>query len=309
MKKKNHKLPIGFKLVRWAFKNLEKTLPWLAKRWAMKLFFTPIHFPEPEAEKKMALSGSDFTLKYKNKSIRGYSWGKGPVVILLHGWSGRGLQFFKFVSALVDNGYRAVTFDGPAHGKSDGKTTDLIEYGETIAMVAEKFGEIHSLVGHSFGGVAALYAMREGLEVKNLVMISSPTIADDIIREFVNKINGSPKVGLAFKDHFRKKFGKDFDSFSARALAEDIKNLPILLIHDEEDREVPIQHPLAFQKVKPEAKLITTKGLGHTRILKDEKVVDETISFINENNSFSKNPVSNKAHTLFVDTEGSFEPF
>ena len=308
MKKKNNKLPIGFIFIRWAFKNLEKTLPWLANRWAMKLFFTPIHFPEPEAEKKMAKSGSRFTLKNKGKNIRGYYWGQGPVVILLHGWSGRGLQFFKLVSALVDNGYRAVTFDGPAHGKSDGKTTDLLEYSEVIARVAKRFGDIHSLVAHSFGGVAALYTIREGLVVNNLVMISSPTIADDIIREFLNKINGSPKVGLFFKKHFYKKFGKDFESFSAIVLAEDIKDLSILLIHDEEDREVPIQHPLLFQEVKPEAKLIRTRGLGHTRILKNEMVIDETISFINKNNSSNDDYVTNK-YTLFVDAEGSFEPF
>jgi len=204
MKKKNNKLPIGLIFIRWAFKNLEKTLPWLANRWAVKLFFTPIHFPEPEAEKKMAISGSGFTLKQNGKNIRGYYWGQGPVVVLLHGWSGRGLQFFKFVSTLVDNGYRAVTFDGPAHGKSDGKTTDLLEFGETIAMVAKRFGDIHSLVAHSFGGVAALYTIREGLAVNNLVMISSPTIADDIVREFLNKINGSPKVGYFSKNTFTK---------------------------------------------------------------------------------------------------------
>jgi len=309
MKNKNNKLPIGLIFIRWAFKNLEKTLPWLANRWAVKLFFTPIHFPEPEAEKKMAITGSGFTLKHKGKNIRGYYWGQGPVVVLLHGWSGRGLQFFQFITKLVDNGYRAVTFDGPAHGKSDGKTTDLLEYSEVIAMIANKFGDINSLVGHSFGGVAALYSIREGLVVNNLVMISTPTIAEDIVREFLNKINGSPKVGLFFKNYFFKKFGKDFDSFSARALAEDIKDLPILLIHDEEDREVPIQHPLLFQEVKPEAKLIRTKGLGHTRILKDAKVIDETISFINKNNNFTQDPITDKSYTLFVDAEGSFEPF
>jgi len=309
MKKKNNKLPIGLIFIRWAFKNLEKTLPWLANRWALKLFFTPVHFPEPEAEKKMAISGSRFTLKNKGKKIRGYYWGQGPVVILLHGWSGRGLQFFNFVSALVDKGYRAVTFDGPAHGKSDGKTTNLLEYSEVIALVAKRFGDIHSLVAHSFGGVAALYTIREGLVVNNLVMISSPTIADDIIREFLNKINGSPKVGLFFKKHFYKKFGKDFDSFSARALVKDIKDLPILLIHDEDDREVPIKHPIAFQKVKPNAKLIKTNGLGHTRILKNESVIVETLNFINKNNSFNHDPVTNKSNTLFVDAEGSFEVF
>ena len=299
---------MGLIFIRWAFKNLEKTLPWLANRWAVKLFFTPIHFPEPEAEKKMARTGSGFTLKHKGKNIRGYSWGQGPVVVLLHGWSGRGLQFFQFITTLVDNGYRAVIFDGPAHGKSDGKKTDLLEYSEVIAMVAKKFGDIHSLVGHSFGGVAALYTIREGLAINNLVMISTPTIADDIVREFLNKINASPKVGLFFKKYFLNKFGKDFDSFSARVLAEDINDLSILLIHDEEDREVPIQHSLAFQEVKPEAKLIRTRGLGHTRILKNEKVIEETISFINRNNSFNDDNVPNK-YTLFVDAEGSFEPF
>lgn len=40
---------------------------------------------------------------------------------MVHGWSGRGTQMSKIAEALVEQGYRIISFDAPAHGKADGK--------------------------------------------------------------------------------------------------------------------------------------------------------------------------------------------
>jgi hypothetical protein len=65
-----------------------------------------------------------------------------------------------------------------------------------------------------------------------------------------------------------------------------VKYLPspvdLLLVHDEDDKEVGPQHPEALLKVYPAAKLIKTSGLGHTRILRDDAVIREVVTFISK---------------------------
>jgi len=46
-----------------------------------------------------------------------------------------------------------------------------------------------------------------------------------------------------------------------------------LIVHDRMDRIVPYSHAEAFSSAWPGAKLFDTHKLGHSRILKDEKVI------------------------------------
>jgi pimeloyl-ACP methyl ester carboxylesterase len=48
---------------------------------------------------------------------------------------------------------------------------------------------------------------------------------------------------------------------------------PLLVVHDEQDREVPISHGESFAAGWPGARFLRTKGLGHQRILRDADVV------------------------------------
>jgi hypothetical protein len=70
---------------------------------------------------------------------------------------------------------------------------------------------------------------------------------------------------------------------------EFIKHVPpdlkLLLVHDEDDSEVSITQPRAMVRVFPTASLLVTKGLGHNRILKDEKVIEQIVTFIAEHSS------------------------
>lgn len=276
------KTPLVLKVVRTLFPIAEKTIPILAYRYFIKVFFTPLHYPVPEKEQEIAAKAVLFTFKAAGKNIQGYRWGEGPIIVFVHGWAGRGTQFRKFVERFTLKGFQCIAFDGPAHGLSEGKSTDLSEFKETLTQLFRLLPERPTaLVTHSFGGVATLYSIMEGLPVTRLVNIASPTIGDEIINTFLRAVNGSAKSGAYFKNYILRKQGKPFEEFSSLYF---IKHLPhpvtLLLVHDEEDKEVKLVHTEELVKVYPAAYVHKTKGLGHTRILKDDEVIETCLKFV-----------------------------
>jgi pimeloyl-ACP methyl ester carboxylesterase len=281
--KKKDNTPLLLKFVRWVFPKLELIAPSLAHRYFIRIFFTPLKYRVPEKEKEIRQRAHKFELRVDGKKIQCYEWGKGPVVLLVHGWAGRASQFRKIIEAFVIAEYKVVGFDGPAHGESEGKSTNIIEFEHVLRKIYEVTGVPEGIIAHSFGGGAVLYAAMLGLPVKKLINIASPTIGDEIIDTYLRTINGSWNTGNFFKGYMIKKFNKTFDEFTALYFITRIADLPeILLVHDEDDKEVYIKHAEALKKLYPGAILFRTKGLGHTRIMKDEAVINRCVTFIRE---------------------------
>lgn len=280
---KKDKTPFLLKFVQWFFPILEKTIPYLAHQYFIKIFFTPLKYKTPEKELIWENKSQKFSVMAMGKRIQCYSWGKGPVIVLIHGWAGRATQFRKFIEAFTELGYRVVGFDGPAHGKSEGKKTNIDEFYEALRSIYKVTGEPVAIICHSFGGSAALFSAKQGLTIRKLINIASPTIGDEIINTYLRAINGSKSTGDFFKSYVMKKTGKTFDDYTSLSFIRDIKQeISLLLVHDEDDKEVYLKHALELQKVYPAAKLVVTKGLGHTRILKDDAVVANCVTFVRE---------------------------
>ena len=258
----------------------------MANRFFAYLFFTPIGYPTPEQELKSEGFAEKFILTVEGIKIQCYRWGESTkTVLVVHGWAGRATQLRRFVKPFIKEGYQVVGFDGPAHGKSSGRSTNLNEFLSVIRALNNRF-TIEAMVAHSFGGVACLYAIAEGVPVKTLVNIASPTIADEIIHTYLKALGGSAKTGEAFKQFVIRKYGKPFDAYASLSF---IKRVPadfnLLLVHDENDREVGMDHPTELMRVFPQAQLSKTSGLGHTRILKENAVIREVVTFIRSHSS------------------------
>jgi pimeloyl-ACP methyl ester carboxylesterase len=286
---KQNKTPLPLRIIPVVFPWIEKFAPWVADRFFIYLFFTPMKYRTPEKEKKAESFSEQFTIRVLEKNIQCYRWGNADkTVLVIHGWAGRATQFRRFVKPLMKAGYQVVGFDGPAHGKSDGKSTNPPEFRAVIVALVSRLGNVSAIVTHSFGGVTALYAIANNLPVKTLVNIASPTIGEEIINTYRRAIGASAKTGEAVKRYVLKKTGKPFQEFTA---LEFIKYVPpdlnLLLVHDEDDSDVFIEHPKALMKVYPQAELIQTRGLGHTRILKDDNVINRVVTFITHHSSNS----------------------
>jgi len=275
--------PLPLRIIRRVYPFLEKTMPGVAFKLAFTLFFTPIKYKTPERELPVLKKAEKFTAKINNKRTQFYSWGKkeDPLIVLVHGWMGRASQFFKLIDQLVASDYHVVSFDGPAHGASAGRQTNLYEFSDAIKVIAEKYGNIELAIGHSFGGITILNAIEQGLGIDNVAFIATPSLSADIIKQFEEKINGSSATGENFKKEIFRKHGIAFDSISASEMIKKISLKSLLLVHDENDRDVPIEHARVMKDLYPTAKTIYTEGLGHTRILRNEAVLEEIILHIN----------------------------
>jgi pimeloyl-ACP methyl ester carboxylesterase len=72
--------------------------------------------------------------------------------------------------------------------------------------------------------------------------------------------------------------GIDLEALRVDRLAG-ARDAGLLVVHDREDREVPIRHADRLAAAWPNARLVATDGLGHRRILRDAAVIAETVAF------------------------------
>ena len=245
-----------------SFRLIEKFLPTVAGKWGIKLFFKPRKHQRPVREaqyiKNASIEKIPFQSKYSWQEDNGhhyvfYQWGSGPVVLLVHGWEGRGSQMGPFVKSLVNAGYKVVTFDAVAHGDALGKRTNLPEFADIIADIEKTEGGFEAIIGHSLGGVAAAWAISNGVNASKLVTVGSPASMEFIFAEFARQI-GATQTSTDQIAWFIENFsGRKIDEFS-------LKNI------------------LSEHWANSEFKL--TENLGHRRILRDEKTILEIIDFI-----------------------------
>jgi len=254
----------------------------LVTLFAAKLFTTPIKYKIPKREHEMDAKSRQENLFIPaiQKAVVVYHLGESPKkVLLVHGWSGRGTQLVKFADELLKAGYSTISFDAPAHGKSPGKTTLMPEFIATILHIQNLYGPFDAAIGHSLGGMSLLNASRQGLTLKRLATIGSGDIVQDIIDDFVAKLELNPKISDKMRLHFEKENGKTMDSFSAYLSAKEI-DIPVLVVHDNDDDEVPVKCGIHIHKHLKNGELMITKGMGHRKILGDKAVIDKVLQFI-----------------------------
>ena len=84
------------------------------------------------------------------------SWGAGAKVVLVHGSLATGAEEWQEQRPLANEGFRLLAMDRRGYGRSP--AADGEDFLHDAADVAELMGEAAHLVGHSYGGLGALYA-------------------------------------------------------------------------------------------------------------------------------------------------------
>jgi pimeloyl-ACP methyl ester carboxylesterase len=272
-------IPFKLRALRQGFRALRALSLDLAFRRAERLFCTPKRHPVPEAERAAARAGRSFELSSSGQRIRGYAWGEGPRVALLHGWEGRGSQLHAFIQPLVEAGFSVLALDAPGHGRSEGRTSGPVDFARALETLAREAGPLHAVVAHSLGSVATAFALEEGLRICRVVLISPPATPSRFYTSLLGML-GFPEnefqMGL---DRFAARIGFAWERVNLKRMAARMR-MPMLLIHDRGDRETPFEDGAAVAEAWPGAELLSTEGLGHRRILKDETVVARAVAFL-----------------------------
>lgn len=217
-----------------------------------------------------------------------------PLDIGFHGYRATAIRDFSGGAKIsFELGHNLLLVDQRAHGESEGKTIcfgireryDCLEW---INYAVSRFGENTqvNLYGVSMG--AATVLMASGLElpsnVRHIVADCPYSSPKDIICKVAKDYGLSPKLLWPFISAGARLFGK-FDPAETSA-ADAVKNaeVPILIIHGEDDRFVPDSMSLQVQEANPEKVTRQTfPDAGHgISFLKDpERYRKIVIEFLN----------------------------
>ena len=271
-------------LVRMMMKGIDRVSPALAARITYTLISSPPRYRANAAEAELRASAEKWRLPFQDGWLQCYRWGKGPVCLFVHCWGGRGTQAQTMIRHLTQAGMCVVSFDHPAHGASSGKSAEMVRMSAAVAVVIQNTGPVETLIGHSLGVAAAAIALRDHqLDVQRLVSISSLTHClwfTEVIGDYLGiSATTVARARLLVDRSYAQPVG--WDQLSVVDMLASLA-MPILVIHDCDDREIPFEHGMKISQAIPKAQFLATTGLGHRRVLKDQNVIDLVTQFADQ---------------------------
>ena len=271
--------------MRAAARVLSVVAPPLASRLAERLWFTP---PRPTIRPHVAArldGGERAPLLVNGCAVTTWTWGEGPLVVLVHGWGGFAAQMHPFVDPLVAAGYRVVAFDAPGHGSSElgasgSRMMSLIDFADVLRVLVARDGQPHAVVAHSGGCTAMGFAMRQGLAPSRVVWLAPMASPDRYARMFGETLGFPDAVMASWRSRAERRLGFRWDDLDMTRLPALVRTPPALVVHDRDDRETTWDEGASIARTWPAAELHTTSGLGHRRILRDAEVIDRVTAFV-----------------------------
>lgn len=267
---------IGLQMFRAQNRFLSLISPEQAISKAAELFFTPKRHQPKSWEQQAESTGRRVSI---SPGVSAIVWGTGKPVLLMHGWEGRATQMAGFIEPLLSSGFQLIALDAPAHGLSDGIRSNPLKFIEAIFNAEKVFGSFYAVIGHSMGGGCALYAASQGLSADKIVSISGPASFKRVSRRFANFIGLSKQAISGFIEHAEKEVGIPFAQIDLVSQVPAIRQ-PVLLVHDNQDKEIPFGDARLLAGSMLNARLYVTEGFGHRKIMRAPIMIDTVSDFI-----------------------------
>lgn len=266
--------------------------PRFTERQAARLFLTPrprkgrtpteLHtelLPERAMERR-AGEGEPAYPELTTGRIALWSWGRGPTVLLVHGWSGSAADMAPLAAELVRTGRRAVLFDMPGHGDATPGPTNLFVYLRTLEALGAIVGPLEGIVGHSLGGTATALALGQGILSARRAALVAPALSPWAFSRHFARMIGLPAARIpGMLARTEELVGAKADSLDAGVAVTSLE-IPAYLVHDPEDLDVPFDHATGLAAAWPNATLVARPGVGHRRILRDPETVGGIVGFV-----------------------------
>ncbi|MGB5981369.1 MAG: alpha/beta hydrolase [Nonlabens sp.] len=219
-------------------------------------------------------------IAFKDGLIMLYHWqGDGPTVLMNHGWESNAWRWKHMIEPLKELGFNIIAIDAPAHGASDGKYFTAVKYSRVIKTVMDLY-EPEIVIAHSVGAMATVFqeANEPHKFLKKLVLLGSPNSLEVIMRGYQNLTGFNSSVYNSLNELLQKTFDFKIEEFNTADFAAQLK-IPTLIIHNPDDKIVPIEAFYQIKKKMPAAQTFVSPAGGHS--LHTKEVVERVIQFLN----------------------------
>lgn len=269
--------------IRTKFKLLTAISKKKAAEKAFELFCTPQQRnikPLP----KIFEQAESLQFRLDGMLMQGWRWNHPSErkVLILHGYESSVTNFDRYVKPLIKNGYEVLAFDAPAHGRSGGKKINAPLYKRMIQEIHKRFGPVQSYLAHSFGGLAVSLALEETThtDAYKLVLIAPAAETITAVDSFFKFLRLDPTIRQPFEKIIIKSGGVSSEWYSICRAMKHIR-AKVLWFQDGEDDVTPMSDVLKVKAENyPNIEFVFTKGLGHRRIYRDNKVVKQIVDFL-----------------------------
>ena len=247
---------------------------------AFHLFCLPPRMPLARREEEVMERAKRVPIRHRGRQIESYLWGRGPLVVLAHGWGARAGTMTAFVDPLVEAGFSVLAQDHPGHGESEGDQCNALWVSECWDIQAYKHGPLHGAITHSFGSLGINLFHSRGGGLNKAVQLAP---FNEVVKRFIEfsaALDFDEAEEAAFLSYCDTWFGPGRLANIKGELIAPLMKAEALIIHDEADQDIPPEDGQALAGAWPGAEFVLTRGLGHRRIVRDKGVLARTIDFI-----------------------------
>ncbi|PHN75679.1 alpha/beta hydrolase [Pseudomonas syringae] len=270
--------------LRGMFTLSSRILPGITGRYLAQRFVTPQASGRAKAAENLSTATDVQTgsLELDGIRIATYVWGdpsSQPYVLLAHGWSSYAMRFIGWVPLLRSMGYAVVGFDQPAHGLCAGNISHMTQFVAVQQHVGRHFGKPAAVIAHSLGASSIVFAQEQSWCPGRFILIAPFLAPTDSVLQLFDSVGVAHTVFKPFEGVLHSLTGRRFADYDASSRLP-LLDRPALIIHDRRDRETPWEKGARFAELWPGARLFTTEGLGHNRLIDHPSVIAEAMNFL-----------------------------
>lgn len=240
----------------------------------------PSILPERESDLALVTACQPFRCG-PDGGIAGWRIGEGPVVAMVHGWGGQGVQFVRMAHQLAARGFTAIFIDVRNHGASTHAHLGFDRFMRDAADLQSYLGApSFAWIGHSAGGLGVMAARRNfGIAASAFICLATP-FYPYVPLDKVRAIGAGSVVIEGLKTLLAQEFSASWNDLEKGAAWTPDTDARLMAVYDEMDSTISALDAWKVAKGWRGARVMLTSGLGHNRILGAATIIESVLEFL-----------------------------
>ena len=190
-------------------------------------------------------------------------------MIVVHGWGGSADAMLPLAPSIHREGFHGLFLDVRNHGLSDrDRFVSMPRFADDIDAATawvRRHPDVTSVgvIGHSVGAGASILSASRGHSIDALIAVAAPADPERLLRERLSSIP-KPLVSISLAA-IQRIIGQGFADF-APINRISLVNRPVLLVHGDGDRTVPVSRLHSLAAAQPAAEVLLVPGAGHSDV-------------------------------------------